>query len=272
MKAANSIRITSFCRLLRCLLVLACAAPAQGGWAQQQPVSSPQPPNAAVSDFGVSFCFSPPICAGCVEAELGFQSQQDARYAPAVLTVAPKWLHGDVSVLGNVVDSEAAGRDRTTNFGNRLDFAIREKVLDHGGLSLTLVPWGTAWVRGVQGGRAGGVALPQYTLGSNQFVAEFSLTGAVGVSAGNPRTDYLEAFDYTRAMGSRGYSVFSGFQHEILGGEHTVGIEQGMIIPFRNGQIELAAQGLSLNADPQVAFQARAIVNWGAVLGRRGKS
>jgi hypothetical protein len=236
--------------------------------AQKQQASSPQPPNAAVSDFGVSFCFSPPICADCVETELGFESLQDGRYAPAVLTVAPKWLHGDASVLANALDSEAPQSHRTTHFGNRFDFAIREKVLDRGGLSLTLVPWGAAYMRGIQGGRAGAVALPQFTAGNNQFVAEFSLTAAVGVSAGNPRTDYLEAFDYTRAIGARGYAVFSGFQHEFLGGDHTIGIEQGMIVPFRNGQIELAAQGLSLNADPALAFQARAIVNWGSLLGR----
>ena len=249
-------------------LVFGTALHGPGAVAQNQQASSPQPLNAAVSDFGVSFCFSPPICADCVETELGFESLQDGRYAPAVLTVAPRWLHGDASVLANVLDSEAPGSHRTTHFGNRLDFAVREKVLDRGGASLTLVPWGAAYIRGVQGGRAGGVALPQFTAGSNQFVAEFSLTGAVGVSAGNPRTDYLEAFDYTRAIGDRGYSVFSGFQHEILGGEHTIGIEQGMVIPFRNGQIELDAQGLSLNADPAFAFQARAIVNWGAMLGR----
>lgn len=254
-------------RLLARFLLLACFLVAQARTAESQQASSPQPPNASVSDFGVSFCFSPPICPDCVETELGFESLQDGRYAPAVVTVAPKWLHGDASVLANVVDSEAPHSHRTTNFGNRLDFAIREKVLDHGGLSLTLVPWGAAYIRGIQGGRAGGVALPQFTSGSNSYVAEFSLTSAVGVSAGNPRTDYLEAFDYTRALGTRGYSVFSGLQHEILGGDHTIGIEQGMVIPFRNGQIELDAQGLSLNADPAFAFQARAIVNWGSLLG-----
>jgi hypothetical protein len=267
--ASNSTSPTYRASFRLYLLLLAAAALVQGGVAQKQPASSSPPLNAAVSDFGVSFCFSPPICADCVETELGFESLQDGRYAPAVLTVAPKWLHGDASVLANALDSEAPQSHRATHAGNRLDFAIRQKVLDHGGLSLTLVPWGAAYVRGIQGGRAGAVALPQFTSGSNQFVAEFSLTGAVGVSAGNPRTDYLEAFDYTRAIGERGYSIFSGLQHEILGGDHTVGIEQGMIIPFRNGQIELDLQGLSLNADPAIAFQARAIVNWGSLLGRR---
>jgi hypothetical protein len=234
----------------------------------QQP-SSPQPLNATVSDFGTSFAFSPPICAGCVETELGFLSLQDGRYAPAVLTVAPPWLHGDASVLVNVLDSEAPQGHRSTHFGNRLDFAIRGKVLDRNGVSLTLVPWGTAFIRGIQGGRAGAVALPLITFGNNQFVAEFSLTGAVGVSAGNPRTDYVESFDYTRSIGARGYNVFAGLQHEVTGGVQTIGIEQGMTIPFRNGQLELATEQLTLNTDPAVQFQARVIVNWGKLLTRR---
>jgi hypothetical protein len=234
----------------------------------QQP-SSPQPLNATVSDFGTSFAFSPPICAGCVQTELGFLSLEDGRYVPAVLTVAPAWLHADASVLANVLDSEAPQGHRSTHFGNRLDFAIRAKVLDRNGLVLTLAPWGTAFIRGIQGGRAGAVALPQFTFGKNQVVGEFSLTGAVGVSAGNPRTDYTESFDYTRSIGARGYNVFAGLQHELTAGDQTIGIEQGVTIPFRNGQIELATEQLTLNTDPAVQFQARVIVNWGALLRRR---
>ncbi len=251
-------------------LALLLAVAGAGCHAQQQ-ATSPQPLNAAVSDFGVSFAFSPPICAGCVETELGFLSLEDGRYAPAVITVAPSWLHGDASVLANVLDSEAPGSRRITHFGNRLDFAVRSKVIDHNGLVLTLAPWGTAFIRGIQGGRAGAVVLPQYSRGNNQFVSEFSLTGAVGVSAGNPRTDYVGAFDYTRAIGQRGYAFFAGLQHEFTAGEQTIGIEQGMIVPFRNGQMEVAAQQLTLNIDPAVQFQARVIVNWGQVLARRRK-
>jgi hypothetical protein len=235
----------------------------------QKQTASAQPLNASVSDFGDSFCFSPPICAGCVEAELGFLSLQDGRYAPAVLTFAPAWLHGDASVLVNAVDSEAPQSRRITHFGNRFDFAIREKVLDHNGLVLTVAPWGTAFVRGIQGGRAGAVVLPQLTEGNNQIVAEFSLTGAIGVSAGNPRTDYFEAFDYARSLGTRGYSVWGGAAHEITAGQQTVGIEEGVTIPFHNGQIELGTEQLTLNTDPAVQLQARIIVNWGKLLGRR---
>jgi len=248
---------------------LALFAVAGAGCQAQQQAASSQPLNASVSDFGVSFAFSPPICAGCVQTELGFQSLEDGRYAPAVVTIAPAWLHADASVLVNAADSEVFGTRRITHFGNRLDFALRGKVLDHDGLALTLAPWGTAFIRGVQGGRAGAALLPQYTRGNNQFVAQFLLTGAVGISAGNPRTDYIGAFDYTRAIGQRGYAFFAGLQHEITAGEQTVGIEQGMIVPFRDGQVELAAQQLTLNADPAMQFQARVIVNWGRVLARR---
>lgn len=249
------------------LLVLAISFAGLASAQKQQP-ASPQPLNAAVSDFGTSFTFSPPICSGCFEAELGFLSLQDGRYAPAVVTLAPSWLHGDASVLANVLDSEAPQSRRTTHFGNRLDFAIREKIVDHHGFVLTLAPWGTAFIRGIQGGRAGAVALPQFISGKNQFVAEFSLTGAVGVSAGNPRTDYVEAFDYARSIGERGFSIFAGAQHEITAGQQTAGIEQGLIIPFRNGQVELDTAQLDLNTSPAAQFQARVIVNWGRVLGR----
>jgi len=188
---------------------------------------------------------------------------------PAIITLAPRWLHGDASMLGNVVDSEVTNGHRVTQYGNRLDFAIRCKAVDHHGFVLTLAPWGTAFVRGVQGGRAGGAAAPQFTRGQNQLIVEFVLTGAVGVSAGNPRTDYQEEFDYTRSIGSRGFAVFAGMVHEISAGDQTVGAEIGWVIPFRNGQVELASQQLTLNTDPAAQYQARVIVNWGKLLSRR---
>jgi hypothetical protein len=248
------------------LLLLATLALVPGSRAQNQ--AAAQPLNASVSDFGTSFTFSPPICSGCFETELGYLYLQDGHYAPAVVTVAPAWLHGDASVLANVLDSQAPNGHRATHFGNRLDFTIRWKLLDKDGFVLTAVPWGTAFVRGVQGGRAGGVLLPQYTWGKHQVIAEFVLTGAVGVSAGNPRTDYQEAFDYTRTIGGRGYAVFVGMLHEVSGGDQSIGTEIGGTIPFPNGQIELASEQLTLNSDPAPQFQARVIVNWGKVLGR----
>jgi hypothetical protein len=49
----------------------------------------------------------------------------------------------------------------------------------------------------------------------------------------------------------------------------TAGTEGGLVIPFRSGQVELSTQQLNLNTNPEVQFQARAIVNWGKVLARR---
>lgn len=265
----HSARTSAAFNTRRVLSVIAVFCMVQTAIMQSQQPSTPQPLNATVSDFGTSFAFSPPICADCVETELGFLSLEDGRYAPAVLTVAPSWLHGDASVLANVLDSEATGGHRSTHFGNRLDFALRAKVLDRHGLVLTLAPWGTAFIRGIDGGRAGAVALPLFNFGKNQVVAEFSLTGAVGVSAGNPRTDYVESFDYTRSIGERGYNIFAGLQHEVTAGVQTIGIEEGMTIPFRNGQVELATEQLTLNTDPAVQVQARVIVNWGKLLSRR---
>jgi hypothetical protein len=266
-KASSSARTSSLASLRLILLLAAVLVPGQGAIAQTQ--APAQPLNANVSDFGTSFAFSPPICPGCFETELGYLYLQDGHYAPAVVTVAPTWLHGDASVLVNALDSEAPNGHRVTHFGNRLDFAIRWKVLDRNGFILTATPWGTAFVRGIQGGRAGAVLLPQYTWGKNQIIAEFVLTGAVGVSAGNPRTDYQESFDYTRTVGSRGYAVFAGMLHELSGGANSIGTEIGGVIPFRNGQIELATEQLTLNSDPTAQVQARVIVNWGKLLSRR---
>jgi hypothetical protein len=241
----------------------------RGGSAQPQQATSPQPLNANVSGFGTSFTFSPPICAGCFQTELGYLKLQDGHFAPAVVTIAPAFLHGDASVLANALDSQAPGGHRTTHFGDRLDFAIRWKLVDHEGFVLTAAPWGTAFIRDVQGGRAGGYALPQFTWGKNQILFEFGETVAIGVSAGNPRSDYQGEFDYTRAIGSRGYAVFAGMQHDLSAGVNSVGTEIGGVIPFRNGQIELACEQLSLNSDPAAQYQARVVVNWGELLRRR---
>lgn len=266
-KADSSARPTLLASLRISFLLLAGTVLQQSVTAQQQ--TAAQPLNATVSDFGVSFAFSPPICSGCFETELGYLYLQDGHFAPAVVTVAPAWLHGDATVLANALDSQAPNGHRATHFGNRLDFALRWKLLDKSGFILTAAPWGTAFVRDIQGGRAGGVLLPQYTWGRNQIIAEFVLTGAVGVSAGNPRTDYQEAFDYTRTVGNRGYAVFIGMLHEVSGGDQSIGTEIGGTIPFRNGQIELATEQLTLNSDPAAQVQARVIVNWGKVLSRR---
>jgi hypothetical protein len=240
------------------------------GQAQPQATASPQPLNASVSDFGTTFIFSPPpICPRCLETELGFQSLGDGRYLPAVVTVAPFATKTDFSVLVNVMDSESPGSDRATHFGNRFDFVVRQQALAKGNFTLVLAPRGTIFVRGVDGGRAGATAAPQNSWGNNLAAANFTWTGGIGVSAGNPRSDYLGSFDYFRTLDKKGTALFLGFQHEVTAGQQTAGTEEGLIIPFRNGQVEFETAQLDLNVKPEWQFQARVIVNWGAVFSRK---
>lgn len=247
------------------LAVCGClsAAPAHSQQAASQPL------NGTVSGFGTSFVFNPPVCPGCVETELGVLTLQDGRYIPAILTVAPPWGSLDASVLVNVLDSEAPHSARATHFGNRVDFVIRQQVLSKANFVLTVAPIGTVFVRAGHGGRAGATIAPQYTWGKNQAVANFTWTGAIGVGAANPRSDYVTQFDYARTIQQRGSSWFVGFQQDDSAGSETMGIEEGLVLPFRNGQVELATQQLSLNTDPAVQVQARVIVNWGKLLGRK---
>jgi hypothetical protein len=249
------------------LLLCALAAGAQPPAQQQN--SPPQPLNASVSDFGTTFVFSPPpICAKCLETELGFLDQ-DGQYLPVVLSFAPFSTQTDFNVLFNALDSESPAGHRVTHFGNRFDFVIRQQAYSKGGFELTLAPRGAVFVRGADGGRAGAVAAPQYTWGRNLAIANFALTAGIGVSAANPRTDYVGSFDYYRTLDERGTALFLGLNHEIAAGAQTVATEEGVVIPFRNGQVELSTQQLDLNTGPEAQFQARVIVNWGKVLGRR---
>ena len=234
-----------------------------------QAVSS-QPLNASVSDYSTTFIFSPPpICPKCLETELCFQSLSDGRYVPSVITVAPFKTQTDFSVLVNLIDSESPGGDRTTNFGNRFDFVARQQVLAKVGFTLVLAPRGTIFTRGVDGGRAGATAAPQYSWGRNLTAANFTWTGGIGTSAANPSSDYVGSFDYFRTLDKKGTAFFLGFQHEVTASLQTAGTEEGMIIPFRNGQIEIEAAQLDLNVSPQWQFQTRAIVNWGKIFSRR---
>jgi hypothetical protein len=238
--------------------------------APSQAAPSPQPLNASVSDYGTDFTISPPpICAKCLETELGFQSLSDGRYIPAVVTVAPFKSKTDFSVLVNMLDSESLANDRVTHFGNRFDFVARQQVLAKGIFTLVLAPRGTVFARGTGGGRAGATAAPQLSWGHNLVVANFNWTGAVGASAANPRSDFVDAFDYYRTLDKKGTALFIGFQHEVTAGQQSACIEEGFIIPIRNGQIELEAAQLDLNTNPEYQFQARVIVNWGAVFARK---
>jgi hypothetical protein len=239
-------------------------------FAQSQPPAPPQPLNASISDYGTTFIFSPPpICSKCLETELGFQSVTDGRYIPTVITVAPFKTATDFSVLINLLDSESPGNDRTTHFGNRFDFVARQQVMAKGGFTLVAAPRGTIFVRGTDGGRAGATAAPQYSWGKNVAAANITWTGGIDTSTANPRSDYVGAFDYFRALDTRGTGFFLGLQHEYTAGQQTIGTEEGLIIPFRNGQVELETAQLDLNVKPAFQFQARVIVNWGAVFGKK---
>jgi len=245
------------------------------GWeglfrAQAQQAGGSQPLNASVSDYGTTFIFSPsPICSKCLETELGFQSLSDGRYLPTVISVAPFASNTDFSVLVNLLDSESPGNDRTTQFGNRFDFVVRQQILQKGGFLLTLAPRGAVFTRGVDGGRVGATVGPQFYKGNNLIAANVTWTGAIGTSTANPRSDYMGSFDYWRTLSKRGTAFFLGFAHEVTAGQQTAGTEEGLVLPFRNGQIELESAQLDLNVNPEWQFQGRVIVNWGRILSRK---
>lgn len=245
-------------------------ASAQSSRAQTQGNQS-QPLNASVSDFGTSFIFSPPpICAGCVETELGFLSVQDGRYLPTVVSVAPFRTNTDLNVLVNMLDNEAIGGKQVTQFGNRFDFVVRQQVYAKDGFVFTVAPRGTVFSRDIDGGRAGATFAGQYSKRSNMAVANFTFTKAIGSSLSNPNTDYQDSFDYYRTLTRKGVAVFAGAQHEVAtGSSQMISVEQGLVVPFRNGQVELATEKLNLNVQPTWQFQARVVVNWGKIFKRK---
>ena len=237
---------------------------------QPAPPQQPQPLNADVSDFGTSYIFSPPpICPRCLETELGFLGVEESRELATAITAAPFKTHTDFTVLLNLLDSESAAEDRTTQFGDRMDFVIRQQVFAKGAFEVTAAPRGTVFLRATDGGRIGGTAAGQYTRGRNLAALNLTYTRALSNPSANLRNDYVGAFDYYRTLGDKGAAWFAGFQHEYsTGNGQTVGTEQGGVIPFRNGQVELAVEELTLNAGTTVQGQARVIVNWGRIFHR----
>jgi hypothetical protein len=235
-------------------------------YARSQTAAAPQPLNGSVSDYGTTFIFSPPpICSKCLETELGFESLNDGRYIPTVVSIAPFAGNTDFSVLVNLLDSESPGSDRTTHFGNRFDFVVRQQAYRKGGFLLTIAPRGAVFTRGADGGRAGATVGPQFSKGNNLIAANLTWTGGIGTSAANPKSDYQGFADYFRTLDKRGTAIFLGFAHEVSGGQQTAGTEAGLVLPFRNGQVELESAQLDLNVKPQWQFQTRVIVNWGKV-------
>ena len=58
-------------------------------------------------------------------------------------------------------------------------------------------------------------------------------------------------------------------RNALTAGVQTAGIEEGLVIPFRNGQVELESAQLDLNTNPAYQFQSRVIVNWGKILAHK---
>jgi hypothetical protein len=255
----------------KCLLLFLVMHLPHACFAQQSPQGSQsQPLNSSVSNFGTTYIFSPlPVCAGCIQSELGFSSLEGGRYLPAALTVAPFSSSTDFSVLANLMDSQKVDGDRSTHFGNRFDFVIRQRLLQAGGVVVTAAPRGVVFARDLEGGRIGVSMAAQYSKGSNLAVVNLTYTGAIGGYPANPKNEYQGSMDYFRSLGEKGFAVFVGVQHGYsTGNPQSFGIEAGLVLPFRNGQVELASQQLNLNTNPAWQFQARVTVNWGKVLGR----
>jgi hypothetical protein len=240
-------------------------------FAQPAPQQTPSLPlNASVSNFGTSFVFGPqPVCRGCVETELGFASLEEGRFLPAVVSVSPLSNSTDFSVLVNVLDSQVLDGNRTTHFGNRFDFVVRQRVLQRGGLVLSIAPRGVVFTRDLEGGRIGGTVAAQYGKGRNLGVLNVTFTGGLGGDSANPASNYQGAFDFYRTLSETGFAVFVGILHDYsTGNTQSVSTEAGLIFPFRNGQVELSSQQLNLDTDPAWQLQARVTVNWGRVFGR----
>jgi len=256
--------------LWRLCLFLALVQGHKGYAQQSSPPSVPQPLNATVSDFGTSFVFSPPlICAGCMETELGLLALEGGRYLPALLSYAPFSTHTDFNILVNLLESEKTDGRRTTHFGSRWDFVVRQQLLQRGGWLLSVAPRGAILTGAMAGGRAGGTFAAEYGKGNNLAVINLTYTSAIRSSAQNPKNDCQGSLDYYRTLSPKGYAAFTGFQHEVsTSNPQPVSTEEGLIIPFRNGQVELATQQLSLNTHPTLQFQTRVIVNWGKLIRR----
>ncbi len=240
-------------------------------FAQQSPQGSQsQPLNSSVSNFGTTYIFSPqPVCSGCVQTEFGFTSLDSGRYLPAALSVAPLSTNTDFSVLVNLMDSQMFDGDRTTHCGNRFDFVVRQRLHQAGGIVVTVAPRGAVFTRDLEGGRIGGSIAAQYSRGRSLAVVNLTYTGAISSSSTNPKNDYQGSMDYFRAFGEKGFAIFAGLQHGYsTGNGNSIGTERGLVLPFRNGQVELASQQLNVSRDVGLQFQARVTVNWGKLLRR----
>jgi hypothetical protein len=250
------------------ILVLVFGLPPSPAWSQG---GQSQPLNSTVSNFGTTFVFSPPpVCQGCVQTELGLTLLEGGgRFLPGTVTLAPFSTSTDFSILVNLLDSQVSNDKRATHFGNRFDFVLRQRIFQGRGFLVTLAPRGVLFTRDLEGGRIGGTVAAQYGSGKNLAVVNFTYTGAIG-SGANPANNYQGSFDYWRTLSEKGFAFFAGLQHEYLTeNPQSIGTEMGIVLPFRNGQLELASQQLNLNTSPVWQFQARVTVNWGNLFRRK---
>lgn len=225
------------------------------------------PLNASVSGFGTSFAFGPaPISQGSFESELGSVYLSNSRYFPVVLTFAPFGEENDLSIMANVLDIETDASGHTaTYFGDRAMVIFRQNILREESFSCTLAPAGTLFLRDTHGGALGGAVALRYVQGNNQFVG--NINGMIPVAGTDADANYQVAVDYSRALSESGYVVFFGVQNiYIPGNASTFGIEQGVVLPFRDGQLEFAAEQFSPVSDIAWQFQVRVVVNWGRVV------
>jgi|SRR5579872_1321721 len=242
------------------------------GLAQQ---TSPNPqtsasPNNLVSDFGTSFTFSvPPVCPGCVEVETGIARTSELFSVPAVLTIAPLNSHTDFTVLFNSFQNSSVSGRRVNQTGSELDLVIRQQVFASEHLTVAIAPRAAIFTRGGLSPRFGAALGVQYGRGPNTLVVNSTLTGTASPVIGNPSLDYLTSGDYYRALGSKGYSIFAGLQHEIFSQTQIASFEQGLVVPVKHGQIEFNLQELGINGRTVLQQQVKLILNTGKIIGKK---
>lgn len=223
------------------------------------------PINSSVSNFGTSFVFGPtPIGKNHIEGELGCTSLDDQRLLSSAITLAPFSTRTDITVLTNLLESEMPVGRRTTHSGSRVDIVMRNLILEQNGFALGVAPRASFLIRNESGGRVGATIAGQYNTGNNLYVANLTATAGVKNSASNPSRDYIGAFDYYRTISTAGAAFFVGCQYEKpTNALRTISIEQGLVIPLRDGQVEFAIEELNINLRTVLQFQVRVTLNFG---------
>ena len=215
------------------------------------------PLNSSVSGFGTSFIFAPtPVCKGCLQTELGLAGVGANRFISAVLTRSPS-QYLDVSVLFNPYERTSGDG----HLGQRVDVVVRRLVFSEEYLSLTLAPRGATTFDG--GIAIGSTVAGQYAKNGNILIVNLTGIRGLGKAYLLPQKDFSLSTDYARNLGSKGASVFGGFQlRSATGVALTKGFEVGAVFPFQNGQIESAVERYISASGSSWQVQARVLVNW----------